>query len=75
MLFSRDPVVRRKGLKQLAYRLPCRPSLVFVYLYFVRTGFLDGVAGWRYCRMRAIYEYMIDLKIIELRRREKGLPM
>jgi hypothetical protein len=36
-------------------------------------GFLDGVAGWRYCRMRAMYEYMIDLKIVELRRREKGL--
>jgi hypothetical protein len=67
--------VRRKGLKQLAYRLPCRPMFVFIYLYVVRMGFLDGVAGLRYCRMRVIYEYMIDLKIMELRRSEKGLPV
>ena len=75
MLFSKDPVVRRKGLKQLAYRLPCRPMFVFIYLYVVRMGFLDGVAGLRYCRMRAVYEFMIDLKIMEFRRREKGLPV
>lgn len=71
----RDPARRRKTLKALAWHLPCRAGLVFVYLYFLRMGFLDGVAGWRYCRMRAIYEYMIDLKIIELRRRERGLPV
>jgi len=64
-LFSKDPVIRRKWLKQLAYRLPCRPFLVFVYLYIVRMGFLDGVAGWHYSRMRAIYEHMIDLKVYE----------
>jgi len=74
-LLSLDPTLRRKGLKQLAYRLPCRPALVFVYLYLARLGFLDGLAGWRYCRMRAMYEYMIDLKIVELRRREHGLPV
>lgn len=70
-----DPTRRRKALKALAWRLPCRTGLVFGYLYVFRMGFLDGVAGWRYCRMRAIYEYMIDLKIVELRRREKGLPV
>ncbi len=70
-----DPARKRKALKALAWHLPCRASLVFCYLYFFRMGFLDGVAGWRYCRMRAIYEYMIDLKVLELRRREKGLPV
>ncbi|MFZ4395608.1 MAG: glycosyltransferase family 2 protein [Kiritimatiellia bacterium] len=74
-LFRRDPVVRRKALKQLAYRLPCRPMLVFCYLYFVRMGFLDGRPGWHYCRLRAMYENMIDLKVQELRRRERGLPV
>lgn len=73
-VFSRDPIMRRKWMKQLAYRLPCRPLLVFIYLYVVRLGFLDGAAGWRYGCMRAIYECMIDLKIAELRRREEGLP-
>ncbi|MCX7048307.1 MAG: glycosyltransferase family 2 protein [Candidatus Sumerlaeota bacterium] len=71
-LFSRDPVARRKAQKRLAYRLPGRPLLMFLALYVVRLGFLDGRAGLIYCTLRAIYEYMIDLKVNELKRREKG---
>lgn len=74
-LFSSAPTIRRRFLKQLAYRLPCRPLLVFCYLYFVRMGFLDGVPGLTYCRLRSMYEYMIDLKVKELRQREKNLPV
>lgn len=74
-LFAGDPVVRRKGLKQLLYRLPCRPLLVFFYLYVVRMGFLDGVSGWHYARMRAIYEYMINLKMVEFYRRKNNLQV
>lgn len=74
-LFSREPAQRRRALKQLAYRLPCRPALVFGYLYVLRLGFLDGVAGLAYCRLRMIYETMIDLKLRELRRRREGLPI
>ena len=74
-LFSRNPVTRRKAQKQLAYRLPGRPLLVFLYLYLFRMGFLDGRPGLIYCTLRMIYEYMIDLKVKELRRREKGLAI
>jgi glycosyltransferase involved in cell wall biosynthesis len=74
-LLAREPAQRRRSLKQLAYRLPCRPALVFGYLYFLRLGFLDGVAGLAYCRLRMIYETMIDLKLRELRRRKEGLPV
>lgn len=74
-LFASDPTVRRKFLKQLAYRLPFRPFLVFCYVYFFRLGFLDGIPGLTYCRLRSIYEYMIDIKVKELRRREKGLSI
>lgn len=74
-LFSTDPTIRRKFLKQIAFRMPCRPLLVFCYLYFARMGFLDGRPGFTYCCLRAIYEYMIDLKVKELRRRKKGLPI
>lgn len=66
-LFSRVATQRRKALKQLAYRLPGRPQLVFIYLYCVKLGMLDGIPGLRYCRMRAMYEYMIDLKVAEAR--------
>ncbi len=48
---------------------------MYLYLLLVRRGFLDGVPGLTYCRLRAMYEYMIDLKVRELRRREKGLPV
>lgn len=68
-LFHPDPIERRRALKQFAYRLPLRPWAVFVYLYFVRGGFLDGYAGFNYCRMRAAYELFIDLKVLEARRR------
>jgi glycosyltransferase involved in cell wall biosynthesis len=64
-LFSRDPVLRRKSLKQLAYRLPFRPVVAFLYLYVWRRGFLDGKAGYIYCRLRYIYEELIDLKAME----------
>lgn len=54
---------RRSLLKSLLYRLPLRPLLVFLYLYIVRLGFLDGRAGYTFCRMRLAYELMIDVKI------------
>jgi len=74
-LFSKDPVLRRKALKRLAYRLPGRSLIAFSYLYFFRLGFLDGKAGLFFCALRCFYEYMIDVKVAELRRREQGLSL
>lgn len=62
-LLSRDPLARRKAAKQLAYRMPGRPRLIFLYLYVLRAGFRDGRPGLLFCRMRALYERMIDLKV------------
>jgi glycosyltransferase involved in cell wall biosynthesis len=73
--FSGDPVRRRRFLKELSCRLPCRPALRFGYMYFLRLGFLDGRAGFTYCQLLAMYEYLIVLKMLELRRREKGLAI
>jgi glycosyltransferase involved in cell wall biosynthesis len=74
-LIANDSTRRRKALKQLAYRLPLRPWLVFFYLYFIRMGFLDGYPGFIYASLRKMYETMIDLKVKELRRRAKNLPI
>ena len=74
-VFSREPATRRRAAKKLAYSLPLRPTLVFLYLYVCRLGIIDGRAGLRYCLLRSMYEYMIDLKIRELKRRAKNLPM
>jgi glycosyltransferase involved in cell wall biosynthesis len=74
-LFSADPVRRRHAAKRMAYRLPLRPTLFFLYLYIARLGFLDGGPGFKYCRLRSGYEYLIDLKLSEIGRRRAGLPL
>lgn len=70
-VFASDPTTRRKCHKQLAYRLPCRPFIVFSYLYLFKLGFCDGYPGFIYCYLRAMYEVMINLKVKELRRKEQ----
>jgi glycosyltransferase involved in cell wall biosynthesis len=66
-LLARDPSRRRSAIKALAYRLPARPFLIFIYLYLVRLGFLDGTAGYHYASMRLAYEFMIDAKMAQNR--------
>lgn len=67
-LFSKDPALRRRAVKSFVYRLPGRPLLMFIALYLIRVGILDGKAGLTFCTLRAIYEYMINLKVRELLR-------
>ncbi len=62
-LFARDRPIRRAALRALSYRLPGRPALRFFYAYALRLGFLDGAAGWRFCREMAGYERMIDAEL------------
>ena len=74
-LFASDPSRRRKALKALVYRFPGRALLMFVGRYLVAGGILDGRAGFMFCVLKSYYEYMIDCKIMELRRRSRGLPV
>jgi glycosyltransferase involved in cell wall biosynthesis len=74
-LWSVEPPKRRRALKELSFRLPFRMPLRFFYMYLVRLGFLDGLPGYHYCRLLTIYEYMIVLKMREIRRRQQGLPL
>jgi glycosyltransferase involved in cell wall biosynthesis len=64
-LTARDLNVRRFNQKELYYRLPCRPLVMFLVLYVGKRGFLDGRSGFIYAVLRAIYEYMIILKVRE----------
>ncbi len=59
------PVRRKRLLKRLWVRLPFRPLLRFLYMYVLRFGFLDGVAGWHFCLLRSMHEYHIGLKMRE----------
>jgi len=66
-LFSPDPVRRRRAVKNIFYRLPFRPLLMFLALYIFRGGILDGRAGLTFCLLRSFYEFMINCKIKELK--------
>lgn len=62
VFFCKDFNERRYHQKELYYRLPFRFLIMFILMYFVRRGFLDGKAGFRYALMRGMYELMIELK-------------
>jgi glycosyltransferase involved in cell wall biosynthesis len=66
--FSKDFNERRFHQKELFYRMPGRPLLKFILLYFGKCGFLDGRAGFTYAMLQSFYEYMIVLKTRELAR-------
>jgi glycosyltransferase involved in cell wall biosynthesis len=74
-LWSSDAGIRRRALKACAYTLPGRPLIMFAALYFLRGGIFEGRAGLTFSLLRAWYEYMIDCKFTELKRRERGLPV
>lgn len=58
---------RTRLVKEFAYRyLPCRAFFVFIWMYLVRGGFLDGRVGFRYCVLKAFVDYQISLKLTEV---------
>jgi glycosyltransferase involved in cell wall biosynthesis len=68
---AKDFHTRRYHQKELFYRLPFRPLVKFLLLYFAKRGFMDGRAGFTYVGLQAIYEYFIVLKVRELERDSK----
>jgi glycosyltransferase involved in cell wall biosynthesis len=74
-LVASDGTRRRRALKKLSARLPFRPTLRFLYMYVLRRGFLDGAAGYTYCRLLSMYEAMTVLKIKEQRLQDDGTSL
>ena len=72
LLKARDQVERRRILKVLSSLLPMRPLARFAYVYLFRRGFLDGRAGLRYALLIAVYQWVIDMNMSELREHESG---
>lgn len=64
-------LARKRRLRQLAWRLPFRPLLRFLYHYVWRAGFLDGYRGYVFCRLMAWYEFLSTTKATELRRTQR----
>jgi len=72
-IFSRDPLKRRQVLKSVSWRLPGRPIIYFLYSYIFRLGFMDGKAGFMFCLMKAIYQYMIVIKKYDQKQQSSSL--
>lgn len=71
-IFSADPLARRKALKSIFIRLPLRPLGLFLYLFAVKRGCLDGWTGWRFCALRARHEWNIGRRVAQLRRQSRA---
>ncbi|MEO1683054.1 MAG: glycosyltransferase family 2 protein [Cyanobacteria bacterium J06631_12] len=67
LIGGKTEVERRHALKDLSLRVPGRPFVRFIYMYFFLGGCLDGRAGFTWCVLQAFYEYLILLKVWELR--------
>ncbi|NEO83989.1 MAG: glycosyltransferase family 2 protein [Spirulina sp. SIO3F2] len=67
LVLGDSEVKRRHALKNLSLRLPGRPLLRFLYMYFLLGGIWDGQPGFTWCVLQAFYEYMILLKAWELK--------
>ena len=66
LFFGRTEVERRRALKDLSLRLPFRPLVRWLYMYFILGGIWDGKAGFAWCTLQAFYEYFILLKVEEM---------
>ena len=68
-LFDKSFSERRRHQKGLFYRMPGRPIIKWLYMFFWRRSFLDGIAGIVYTNLQAIYEYFIVLSSDEHKKR------
>lgn len=54
---------RKRLIKQTIWPyLPGRALLFFLYMYFFRLGFLDGIHGFHFCVMHAIFQQFVVVK-------------
>lgn len=59
---------RRRWIKRHVYpKLPARWLFRFLWMYFLKLGFLDGMTGLRFCLFISSYELLISLKTVELK--------
>ncbi len=59
---------RTRWIKLHLYpKLPARWLFRFLYMYVLKLGVLDGLAGLRFCLFISAYELLISLKVIERR--------
>lgn len=64
-----SPVQRKRFVRERIWPMvPLKPLALFLYMYVLRRGFLDGRAGLALCVFHGWQEFMVGLKLAELRR-------
>jgi glycosyltransferase involved in cell wall biosynthesis len=64
-LFNKDPIVRRRAVKNMSFFLPWRGVFRYLFDAVGRMGVLDGPVGLRYTTMISMYEHWIEVKVRE----------
>jgi glycosyltransferase involved in cell wall biosynthesis len=70
-MFSKNSSIRNPALRSWLSKLPGWPILRFIQAYFLNLGFLEGLPAFIYCANMAYYEFLIQIKIRELKRNDK----
>lgn len=65
---ERGIAIRRWLKYHVLPKLPISGVWRFIYMYFFRLGFLDGVNGLRFCVVLSMYDMFISLKLSDLKR-------
>ncbi len=67
-IFSSHGSVRNPALKSWLSKMPGWPMFRFLFSYCIKLGFLEGKPGFIYCVNMAYYEFLIKIKMRELRK-------
>lgn len=70
-IFNTNSSTRNPALKSWLSKVPGWPILRFLHSYFINFGFLEGTPGFIYCVNMAYHEFLIAIKMRELKRNLK----
>jgi glycosyltransferase involved in cell wall biosynthesis len=70
-IFNANGSIRNPALKSWLSSLPGWPFMRFAFSYIFKLGFLEGMAGFIYCTNMGFYEYLIKIKMREIRNLKK----
>ena len=67
---------RKRFIKHYIWpHMPGRALFFFLYMYFFRLGFLDGMHGFHFCLMHGIFQQFVVAKQWEEKQRKPSVPM
>lgn len=69
-VFSIHSSIRNKAIKPLVSKSPGWPLLRFFFMYVLKLGFLEGWPAFIYCVNLAYYEFLIQIKMDEIRKQK-----